>query len=81
MTYSPQPQRPALLPRSADAQFYAQWAVRRIGAAFAVAIIGPFAIGLPAVLALGELGAIIATIAAIVLPLGAILSLCFATAP
>ena len=71
------------LPRSADAQHYAQWAVRRIGTALLIGILGPFIVGITAMVLLGgtEVAEFVAVIASGVTVVGAILSLCLARAP
>ena len=76
----PQRSHAPILPRSADAQYYAEWAVRRVGRAFAVALFGPvvaFAIGL----ALQDLFEVIFTLGCVGSVVAAVLSLCFARAP
>lgn len=89
MTFTPNPlgqpgQLPTVrLPRQADAQLYAQWAVRRIGRALALGIIGPIAFYLTGAIAGSNSDPVLWTfiVAGSACPVIALLSLCFAHAP
>lgn len=71
------------LPRHADAQHYAEWAVRRIGRAFALALLGPVVLTAVALmLPTGEdVASVLIFAGSALCVLVAVLSLCFAKAP